>query len=216
MILTSLINVKTDWKPNPYISINDDKCDLYAVNLFFYHNNEWYNVYEKPDLNNNNFLISYFQFRMKWRFKVWGFVDEQLKLLYDEIYDERDKKVIIHFSSHIYSSHEKWLDQSLDLSKKYRFHPIIVSRFSERLKIYSPNGQHTIISPQEYEQTEIKNDAYAEYYIRRNKISMNSSDDWETGGIFTNNTIFFRSWHHKNDWMGMTDEQLFNDIMNYE
>jgi len=216
MILKSLINVKTDWKPNPYICIDDDICDLYGVALLFYHNDEWHNISSIPDLSSNMFWRSYFELRLKWRFKVWGYVNDEILLLHDEIYNEKYKDVVIRFSNYIYSSHKKWLYQSLNLSKRYNFHPIIVSRFSDRLKHEFPDYESSIFSEKEYEFSGIKNHAYAEYTIKRNVIAFNSSNDWHTEGVFSNNSVFFKSWKHKRDWVGMSDEELFNDIMNYE
>tara|TARA_A100001515_G_scaffold107224_1_gene88007 strand:- start:2119 stop:2769 length:651 start_codon:yes stop_codon:yes gene_type:complete len=216
MILSSSIKVKTEWKPNPCLTIDDDTCDLYAINLYVFHNNEWYNISGMPNLKNKHFFTNHFEFRMKWRFKVWGYVNEELKLLHDEIYNEENKQVSIYFDNYIYSSHEKWMIQSLSLAQKYKFKPIIVSRFSKKLKNKFSNNENLIFSEQEYKEKQIENLSYAKYMIKRNVMDFNTLNDWETGGIFSNCSLFFKSWQHKRNWTSMTDEELFNDIMNYE
>jgi hypothetical protein len=216
MILTSSVKVDVNWINGPYINVLDDVCDVYALNLLIYHNDEWYNMIERCDFKTFHFYKSFFTFRAKWRFKLHGLINNELKLLHDEIYDESNKTVAIEFDNNIYDCHRDWAMQVGGLVSKYNFNPLIISKFSERLKKEFEGYENYFITKQQYQEKNLQNSIYAKYDIKRNNIELNTSDDWGSGCIFINNTVPFASFNHRKNWIGMTHEELFNDIMCYE
>ncbi|NHJ26185.1 MAG: hypothetical protein EAX89_16520 [Candidatus Lokiarchaeota archaeon] len=216
MILTSSIQVRTNWVNGPYINVLDNTCDVYALNLLIYHDNEWYNMIEKCDFRNFNFYRNFFTFRAKWRFKLHGLVNNELKLLYDEIYDERNKTVAVKFDNNIYECHKDWTMQLGGLANKYNFKPLVISRFSDRLKNEFEDYESHFVTQQEYNEKGLEQTIYAKYNIKRHNVQFHGGDHWESGFIFINNTVPFASFNHRKNWVGMNHEELFNDIMCYE
>jgi hypothetical protein len=213
MILKSLINVKTEWVGGPLIRILDDKCSKYAMNLFVYHDGEWRNMFEKCNMRQGSFFGPGIFSRQKWRFKVHGMVGNNLSLLYDEIYNEENKVVSVKFDNDYYGNQRDWLYQTFELANKYKFKPIVVSKFYKVFK-ESFKQYDIFYGLDEYEK--VKDMSYSSYVIKRNDIQSATADSWEAGGVFINNSVFLKTWHHRQDWVGMNHKQVFKDIMCYE
>jgi hypothetical protein len=65
----------------------------------------------------------------------------------------------------------------------------------------------------DYENFEKNNDIYASYIIDRKEILTKTANWWESDMIFINHGFAVKSWDHRRDWIGMNDEEIYNNII---
>ena len=90
----------------------------------------------------------------------------------------------------------------------------MTSKFASRLKHDFKNTSVFIHSKTEdYERFEKYYNIYASYIIDRKEILTKTGDWWESDAIFLNHASISKSWDHKRDWIGMNDEEIYNNII---
>ena len=134
-------------------------------------------------------------------------------LVIEEDILEENKVVSVKFDNDSYGDQRDWLYQTFELANKYKFKPIVVSKFYKVFK-ESFKQYDIFYGLDEYEK--VKDMSYSSYVIKRNDIQSATADSWEAGGVFINNSVFLKTWHHRQDWVGMNHKQVFKDIMCYE
>jgi hypothetical protein len=218
MILKKLIDVKTEWSEGPCIEILSNLYEVYAFNLFIFSDGNWHNIEEKFDVKPYHFFKHFLTLRLKWRVKVYGFANDKIELLYDEIYNEEGKNVCLVFEHDQYDCQKDWVIKTQEIAQKYKFKPYIISSFHKKLQKDFTEIKDCFFSKEGFysEDNLIKNEIYAKYIITRNDIPSNTENMWESSAIFLNNSVAFKSWNHRQDWVSKNHKEVYDDIMNYE
>lgn len=209
----NLINASVDWCEGPRLDLNDDRYPVYAVNFNQKIKNNWCSIHENYNFKPFCYFKSNFKFRIQWKIKIWGF-DENIVQVFENTYDEKNKNICLQFNGDIYKSHKLWLEKSIKLSKQCNFNLYVISKFSDRLKkdfITSRFKSYNLI--EDLNSFKISENIYAKYTIDRKEILTKTEDWWQTGKIFVNHSRPAISWDHPEDWIGMSDEQIYNNIM---
>jgi len=209
----SSINAIVNWNRGPRIDVNDSSCDNFALNINQFINNKWCSIHEDCNFKPLHYFKSHLTFRAKWKIKIWKW-DSSLIQVFESTYDETNKNICIHFKSDNYETHKLWLWKSIQLSLNYNFILHITSKFASRLKNDFKNLSIFIHSEiKDYESFEKDYAIYASYIIDRKEILTNTANWWESDVIFMNHSFAAKSWDHKRDWIGMNDEEIYNNII---
>jgi hypothetical protein len=209
----SSINAIVNWNRGPKIDIQDSSCSSFAVNINQLINNKWCALHQDCNFKPFHFFKSNFTFRSKWKIKIWKW-DNSLIQVFESTYDETNKNICIHFKHDSYEVHKLWLLKSIKLSTDCNFILHVTSKFASRLKHDFKNTSVFIHSKTEdYERFEKDYNIYASYIIDRKEILTKTGDWWESDAIFLNHASISKSWDHKRDWIGMNDEEIYNNII---
>jgi len=208
-----LINCNCKFTNGPFIEILDNHSSVYIIEFYEKIGNDWGLVYTNNEFPSFSWFSYLRKFRTKWMIKVWGMENELPILLFQHTYDENNKKVLLLFDSPVFETHLKWIYNSESFSKKFNCEIIVSSRFSDRLKkIY--NGNVSIIDNKiNFNDYCDNNNIYASYTIGKKDIQSNTWDFWESKAIFENHAKHYDSWHHPENWIKFSDEDLFNNIL---
>ena len=94
-----MINAKAEFINGPKIKIEDTRCVNYLVQLLYFYKGEWIVSYEGPNVESGFSFGSYITNRHKWKWLVYGYENEQIKLLFQKTYDEKGKKIMLEFET---------------------------------------------------------------------------------------------------------------------
>lgn len=209
----SLINATVDWCCGPRLDIKDNSYSVYAINFNQKIRNDWCSIHEQNYFKPFFFFKSNFRFRIKWQIKAWAYSNDLIQVM-QKTYDETNKNICLNFNNDSYESHKLWYNKSIKLSKENNFNLFIISKFEDRLRKDIVDPQCRIIkSIDDFEFFKSKNNIYAYYNIGRNEMLTFTEDWWHSGKIFVNHSRLISSWDHPQDWLGMNDEEIYNNIM---
>jgi hypothetical protein len=209
----SSINATVNWNRGPRIDVYDSSCNYFALNINQLINNKWCSIHEDCNFKPFHFFKSNFRFRATWKIKIWKWEDSLIQV-FESTYDETNKNICIHFKGDNYEAHKLWLLKSIKLSIDYEFILHVTSKFASRLKNDFKNASVSIHSEiKDYESFEKKYAIYASYIIDRKEILTKTANWWESDSIFLNHSFVAKSWDHKRDWIGMNDEEIYNNII---
>lgn len=209
----SLINATVDWCNGPRFDLLDEKYPVYALNFNQFIDNKWCSIHEHCEFKPFYYYKSNFTSRIKWKIKAWAF-QENIVQVFEETYDETNKNICLQLNNDNYKSHELWFDKSVKLSRECNFNLFIISKFADRLQknfFNFPVEIHSHIDS--FDDFKKSENIYANYVIDRKEILTKTANWWETNKIFINHSKIFASWDHQQDWIGMNDEQIYNNIM---
>jgi len=161
----------------------------------------WYNYHAKQN-------------RKNYRIKVSGFINDEFVTLIDHIYDETDENVLLKFKTDSYNETKIWTEQSIQYKKLTLCNVTIESKFYERLREdYKYSGLNfegsvptDFLNPGEF---------YASFTIGKIHYTPESLGEWGSNHmVYSNHTKPQVSHNHKIPWLGLSSEEIFNDIMN--
>ena len=161
----------------------------------------WYNFFAK-------------QTRNKFRVKILGFVNDEIVTLLDHTYNDTNENVLLRFSTDSYKETKIWAEQSMKFMNNTNSIVTVESKFADRLLIDYPNSNIKITDNANLNWFESTN-FYASYDIGRFHIPKTALGEWGSShAIYSNHTKPQVSSQHKIDWVGLSSEEIFNDIMN--
>lgn len=207
------IKATVDFIDGPKIEIGDSHSENFLVELYEDLGGEWGIIYSNHEFKPFMWYKYLRKFRTKWRVNIWGIENFEPVLLFQHTYNEQDKKILLRFDSPSYDVNYRWLLKAESFGKSTGSEILVSSKFHDRLrKNYS--GSVQIIEQQKdfigYCET---NGIYASYDIGKHDIQSNMWDFWESGGIFENHASYYASWHHPQNWIGLSNEDLFDNIL---
>ena len=210
----SLIDVNIDFLDGPYVHIPDEKNDSYALEFYEKFGDEWAIVWSSPEWLPYHWFKHNKKFRNIWRIKIWGWEDNSPKLLMCNTYSDEGKNVCLELVHDAYLTNKKWAELSLDFSKSNKCKIFIVSKFSKRLR-EEFSGSDIEFSPpvDNWDEFYNKFDIYSKFIIAKNDIQSRTESWWESEMIFENHANPVKSWDNRTDWTGLSDIEIFNNIM---
>lgn len=208
------IKVDVNFVDGPRVEILDEHSQEYLVEFYEKLGDEWALVYANHQGHRPFTWFSYLRkFRTNWRIKVWGMENNLPVLLYQHTYNESGKNILLRFDHDSYKISLEWLRKAEQFKKNTGSFVLVESKFAERLrKDYS--GGITIIGKQnDVRDFCNRNRIYASFEIGKHDIQSNMWDFWESKGIFENHSSYYDSWHHPHNWIGLRNENIFDDIL---
>lgn len=210
----SLIEMDINFLDGPYVHILDDKNSPYALEFYEKFNEEWVIVWSNEDWTPYHWFRHNKKFRNIWRIKVWGWEDDSPKLLACNTYSEIEKNVCLELIHDSYKTNKKWVELALNFSRQNRCKIFIVSKFSERLRGEFLEDNVEFYSPvKNWEDFFTEFDIYSKFKIAKTDIQSRTESWWESEMIFENHVNPVKTWETRIDWTGLSDEEIFNNIM---
>lgn len=161
----------------------------------------WYNYFAK-------------QTRNKFRVKILGMINDEIVTLVDHTYNDTNENVLLRFTTDSYDETKIWAQQAIKFMKENQSNVTVQSRFADRLLIDFPDSKVIFTKDANLNWFESL-DFYASYDIGKFHILKTPLGEWGASqGIYSNHTRPQVSSHHKTDWIGLSSEEIFNDIMN--
>ena len=206
----STLNAEISYNPSPYIAINDPTCEEYLVQLDCMYKGAWVFSHSQHEFYAYTYFSSFVRTRNKWRFKVYGFVGDELRLLLQNTYDETGKKVVFTLHSESSKIDAAYISKAIEFQKQNCCIVFVKTKFHKLLKnLSNPFVEVVDVS------TRI-DDVYAAFDIRKNEILTHSHDDWMSKKIWPERGKVLQTFAHQHDWMYYSQEDVFDDIINYE
>lgn len=205
-----MINVKAEFFNKPKIKIEDTRCVNYLVQLLYFYKGEWIVSYEGPNVESRFSFGSYITNRHKWKWLVYGYENEQIKLLFQKTYDEKGKKIMLEFETDSSELEKVYFAKAMKYQKENSCEVWIKSKYHKKLQKAFPDFVR-FLKP--FENLE---DAYAYYNITRNEIETNRFDNQYSKKLWANRARPNITINHQENWIEYPQEEVFEDIMNYE
>ena len=206
----STINAEISYNPTPHIVINDPTCDEYLLELYFKYRGRWTLSHSSYNFASDTFFSSYITTRNKRRFKVYGFVGDELKLLLQNTYDETGKRVVFNLHSESSKIDAAYISKAIEFQKQNCCIVFVKTRFSNLLK-NSGNPFVEILDTS----VDIEN-IYATFDIRRNETQTKTQFDSFSRKHWPQRGKSLETFDHQHNWMYYSQEDVFDDIINYE
>jgi hypothetical protein len=145
---------------------------------------------------------------------VWGWENDSPKLLVCNTYSDEGKNVCLELVHDSYSTNKKWTELALDFSKSNKCKIFIVSKFSKRLREeFSESGIKFFPPVINWEEFHNNFNIYSKFKIAKTDIQSRTESWWESEMIFENHANPVKSWDIRTDWTGLSDIEIFNNIM---
>lgn len=206
----SLVNAEVSFLNGPRIQINDSKYSVYLVQLFTYYAGEWIINYEDSNFAPFNWYKSAHTKRQKWRFKVFAFDGDSLRLVLQQTYNEKNKNVEFVLDSEGSKYDKVYIEKAISFAKENECNIFIKTKFYKKLRQDFPHFKN-ILSPDV-----ILPDVYASYNIKRHEIESKRHDMWYTNKLWIDRARSDISVDHHENWTEYQQENVFDDIINYE
>jgi autotransporter strand-loop-strand O-heptosyltransferase len=202
----SLINAEVSFKNTPYIAIHDTSSKRFLVHLLAYYGGEWVAVHEESNFLPHTYWQSFFTTRQRWRFKVYTFEGENLKLVLQETYNEKNKNIEFVLDSESSKLDKLYLEKALAFEKENNCTVFIKSKYHEKLKKEFPEFNRIFSKDQELQ------DIYSSYTIKRHEIENNRQNRWNTNKIWDRGRTSI-TFNHNENWSEYRQEEVFEDII---
>ncbi|HIL26428.1 MAG TPA: hypothetical protein EYG21_03405 [Nitrospinaceae bacterium] len=206
----STIQAEVSYNPTPHIAIHDPMCDEYVVQLYVKYRGEWTLSHSEYEFPAYTFFSSFIATRNKWRFKVYGFVGDEFRLLLQNTYDETGKNVVFNLHSESSKIDAAYIKKAIEFQKQNLCIVFVKTRFSNLLK-NSGNPFVKILGAS----AKIEN-IYATFDIRRNEIQAKTQHDWYSRKHWPERGKALETFEHQHNWMYYSQEDVFDDIIHYE
>jgi hypothetical protein len=202
----SLIDAEVNFKNTPYIAIHDANSKRFLVHLLAYYGGEWVTVYEESNFLPHSYWQSFFTTRQRWRFKVYAFEGENLKLVLQETYNEENKNIEFVLDSESSKLDKSYLEKALAFEKENNCTVFIKSKYHEKLKKEFPEFNRIFSKEQELQ------GIYCSYTIKRHEIENNRQNRWNTNKIWDRGRASV-TFNHNENWLEYKQEEVFEDII---
>ena len=212
----SLIEHQIRFHEGCRVDIWDHHSDTYLLEFYEKEDGDWsliQSFHTVPKFSYYHFMVK--KFSIDWQVRISGWEDNQIKPLVVHTYSHYNKNILLIFDSDRYKDHISWMNSVVAMKRKFNCSVTVVSRFKERLtkEINVP-----ILS-------EIPKNYMEEYYSsftiginnsisQFNEIFSISYLPKNFNSPLTNGSNPYYSSYHKNNFIKMTPEELFKDIMN--
>lgn len=206
----SLVNAGVTFKDHASISLNDFTYKRYLMQLFVYHSGEWVIYHEESNFGPTSWFKCHESKRRKWRFKLYGFEGDNVRLLLQKTYDEKNKNIEFIFDSEGYKYDKAYFQKALSFEEQNKCKVFIKSKFYQKLKKEFPDF------PRIFSKDENLEDMYASYKIKRHEIETKRKNVWYTNKLWVNQARSDITFDHHENWVEYPQEQVFEDIINYE
>ena len=202
----SLINARVSFNKGPLIEIGSEKNESFLVNLLTYHEGEWVISYENSRFLPNYYYKSFTSTRQRWRLKIYAFEGEDLKLVFQETYNEENKNVEFILDSESSKLDKLYIEKALVFEKENKCTVFIKTKYHEKLKKEFPDFNRIFDKDQELQ------NIYASYEIKRHEIESKRQNSFNTHKIWDRGRAAI-TFNHTENWLEYKQEKVFEDII---
>ena len=218
------INTEISYNGYPRIAINDNKCNIYLVQLFYTYQNKWTLEHEDWQFQPYHYWRSFITLRNKWKVEIYGIIDDKLTMLLRNTYNESERNVVFVLDSESSALDAIYIKKAIKFQKQTHSSVFVKTRFHKLLKdMANPFVKVVDLS------TDIE-DVYSTFHIRQNEILPNqpscfkkvffpesmSISDWISDKHWPIRGKATATFDHQQYWMYYSPERVFDDIVYYE
>jgi len=218
------INTEISYNGYPCIAINDNKCNVYLMQLFYTYQDKWTLEHEDWGFQPYYCWRSFITLRNKWKVEIYGIVDDKLTILLRNTYNESGRNVVFVLDSESSTLDATYIKKAIKFQKQTHSFVFVKTRFHKLLKdMANPFVKVVGLS------TNIEN-VYSTFRIRQNEILSNqsscfkkiyfpksmSNSDWISDKHWPLRGKATATFDHQHDWMYYSPERVFDDIVYYE
>lgn len=203
-----LINAEATFNGNPRIKILDKTYPNFLVQLLHFYNNEWVIYHEEHNAPQDYNFYFYASNRQRWKFRVYAFENEKIKLVFQETYNEEGKNILFKFDSESSEVEKTHLLKALEFEKKNKCKVVITSKHHKKLKEAFPSFTRI------YPEGTLFSDIYASYDIKRHEIQTKKQNVFGTEKLWMHRGRADVSTDHHENWCMYKQEDVFDDIIN--
>lgn len=203
-----LINAAVSFEDNVKIQISEKRYPSFLVQLLHFYNGEWVIYHEEhkaPQDYNFEFFASN---RQKWKFRVYAFENQKIKLVFQETYDEKNKNILFKFDCESSEIEKTYLLKALEFEKENQCQVVITSKHHEKLKKAFPSFSRLYPNGTRFA------NIYASYTIKRHEIETKKFDIFGTNKLWINRGRSDVTVDHHENWAEYKQEAVFDDIIN--
>lgn len=212
----SLIEHRIRFHQGCRVDIWDNHSENYLLEFYEREGEEWGLVQSFHTVSKFSFYhLMVKKFSTEWQVRISGWEDEKIKPLVIHTYTHKEKDILLVFDSDSFEEHKVWISLASEMEKSYNCRLTVVSRFHNRFK---ESSKVDIVSeiPDNYTEN-----FYSSFVIGRcnsisqfNEIFSISYMPKSLDLPLTNGSNPYYSSYHRNNFIRMTSEELFKDIMN--
>lgn len=207
----SLIKFKVSFINSAKIDILDNKYQRYLINLYHFYNGEWVLYHDFVDLDPFAYYKGVCTKRLKWRWKVYAFEGDNVKLVLQYTYNEKGKNVEFKFDSESSKIDKCYLEKAIKFEKDNDCKVFVRSKYHEKLKKAFPDFAriYNLKEP-------MPEEMYACYDIKRNEIETKRYNFCYSQKFWQKHGKSEITYDHTENWLEYKQEDVFEDIINYE
>jgi hypothetical protein len=206
----SIIDARVSFKGGATIEITDTTYPKYLIHLYVYYGGEWIIYHHSVDFAPNQWFKGMNTKRRKWRWKVFAFEGDNLKLVFQHTYNEKGRVVEFVLDSESSMYDKAYVEKAIKFEKENECIVFVKSKYHEKLKKEFPDFGK--ILPLE----ENIFDVYASYEIKRHDIETKRENYWRTNKVWQYEGQAEITVDHTENWIEYPQEKVFEDIVNYE
>lgn len=133
-----------------------------------------------------------------------------MRLVLQQTYNEKNKNVEFVLDSEGSKYDKVYVEKAISFGKENECNVFIKTKFYKKLRQDFPHFKN-ILSPDV-----ILPDVYASYNIKRHEIESKRHDMWYTNKLWIDRARSDISVDHHENWTEYQQENVFDDIINYE
>lgn len=210
----SLINHHLSFCQGVVLHVWDKEYPIYQFELSEKYGGKWVHLHHGTVLPYNFYNYCGKQTRTDYRVKVIAFHNDELITLIDHTYNDTNESVLLSFKTDSYKEAQIWTDLTLKWNSKNMSKVTIESKFADRLQKDYKDEDLTFVVKENI--NTVQPDKYYAYYrIGKFHIPEEPLGHWGSAySLYENHFAPRVSEFNKNRWLGMSSEDIFNDIMN--
>ena len=204
------INCEVSYNGSPYIAINDNKYNVYLMQLFYTYQDKWTIEHEDPQIPPYHWWRSFITLRNKWKVEIYGMVGDKFTMLLRNTYNETGKRVVFVLDSESSALDAIYIKKAIEFQKQTCSFVFVKTRFYRLLKdMENPFVKVVDLS------TDIES-VYSTFNKRQNEILTNQHSDWISNKHWPIRGKATETFDHQHNWMYYSPERIFDDIVYYE
>ena len=193
----------------PCIHVLDGQSEFYLVEIFEKIGNSWGVVNTCHDIKPFHYYKYARRFRTDWKVAVWGWENETPVKIFEHVFDEKGKNVLLKFVDYSFNVQSKWVRSAFLYREKTGCNLIIETKFKDRLIDEFGENICDFVFPGE---SQIE-DLYASFEIKKFDIQSRSESWWESDLIFENHAKAYKTWDIPVDWVSIPNEDIIKYIL---
>jgi hypothetical protein len=202
-------NCYADFTDGPCVHILDDRSEFYLVEFFEKLGDSWALVNSCHDIKPFHYYKYARKFRTDWKIQVWGWENEFPIKVYEHIFNENGKNVLLTFCDYSFSVQSSWFKKALEYKQKTGCNLTIQTKFKERLINLFGESSCKFILPGE----SATSDFYACFEIKKFDIQSRTESWWESDLIYENHSKAYKTWDIPIDWVSIPNDEIIKYIL---
>lgn len=212
----SLIEHQIRFHQGCRVDIWDDHSETYLLEFYEKEGKDWALVQSFHTIPKFSFYhLTAKKFSTEWQVRISGWENNGVKPLVVHTYSHYNKNILLILESDRYKDHFLWVDSAASMKRKYNCSITVVSKFKTRMR------EQTNVTVLEEIPKNYESDFYSSFVIGRDNSISQFKEIFSIsylpktlGSPLTNGSSPYYSSSHRNNFIRMSPEEIFKDIMN--